>query len=506
MRKNSHLDQALLLNGNEAEDKQTMLKDSVLVKTIAFGLNGFFFAAHLVLNGKLLASYDSENGAGASSLMSTYQSVVIGSSVGFLLGTGLDFGSADGKQDYLTAGHIARTSGVLATSLGGISIALMLATRGLFPVIFNTGVAKIASDFFTGYSVGAIPLLFLIVGPQIAFQAGDWYVPPATMFSVFSVGGIASYLLGFTADLGALGIGLGGSIGSSLTFLTLLKWFTREKYARYQLYSPDKINDFQSKMKSLLSSGWKLSFQRLTEWGNLFIITIIVGAKNNNALTALNAGLLYLILFGTAEQGLAQAAGMIITKNKGAINKAIEEKMNNEIIEYHKDNVKTVVRSNLLGVMLNSVIFGSFYAAREPLTAFFLSSDGDQSLAEDLFTASMLGLIPDALRIIGAGALRGWKDLLYPTIVSFVMMTIVGISVAYGIGDALDQDDGKLMLYIRNISMLVSAAIILKRCHTKIQSDKAELMPYLAIETGFFGNPSQQIQNNPLEESDTLIP
>lgn len=46
----------------------------------------------------------------------------------------------------------------------------------------------------------------------------------------------------------------------------------------------------------------------------------------------------------------------------------------------------------------------------------------------------MLGLIPDALRIISAGALRGWKDLLYPSIVSSIFMTIVGIPAAYGLG------------------------------------------------------------------------
>jgi hypothetical protein len=211
-------DEGLLANtaddGEEKKHGQSSWKDSVVFKTATFGANGLFFAAHLVLNGKYLSSLG-EDGPAASALMSTYQSVILGSGVGALLGTGLDFGSAVGRKDYRSAGNVAKTATILSVGFGGLSASAMFATKGIFPLIFEEGTAKFASDFFVGYAAGSVPLLFLIVGPQIAFIEGDCYVPPASMFSVLSLSGVASYFLGFKADLGALGIGLGGTIGSS---------------------------------------------------------------------------------------------------------------------------------------------------------------------------------------------------------------------------------------------------------------------------------------------------
>jgi hypothetical protein len=59
---NDKTESASLL-AKKANDKKAAASDwknSVLLKTATFGLNGLFFAAHLVLNGKFLASLGSE--------------------------------------------------------------------------------------------------------------------------------------------------------------------------------------------------------------------------------------------------------------------------------------------------------------------------------------------------------------------------------------------------------------------------------------------------------------
>lgn len=499
---------ALLISTQQIEKERTDWKNSTLLKTSAFGLNGFFFATHLVLNGKYLSSLGAE-GSSASALMSTYQSVILGSGVGFLLATGLDFGTAVGKKEYQKAGEIAKTAVILSVVLGILSAAAMFSTRLIFPLLFENKTAQIALDFFTGYAAASLPLLFLIVAPQIAFQEGDWYIPPATMFSVLLISGVASYLLGFKTDLGAFGVGIGGTIGSSLTAAVLLLWSLKNNYSKYVFYSRN-IDHFSEKMKNLLSLGWKLSLQRLTEWGNLLTITTIVGLRSNNDLTALNPAMLYLILFGTAQQGFAQAAGMVIAKNKGAIQKAIEDNDTNSIIRYHQNNIKAIFRSNLFGLSLNSAIAFSFYFARAPLTKFFSSNDCAQpvlNLAENLLWINMLGLVFDACRIIGAGALRGWKDLLYPTVVSFIAMTLVGIPVAFGLGILLG-DATKMMIYMRDFSMLISASFILKRCHHNVKKDETtELQGYIDpqpfFKTGLtlFNKITRKTENNEIDAS-----
>lgn len=459
---------------------QTNWKQSAYLKTIAFWSNGLFFSAHLVLNGKFLTSLGSD-GAAASAIMSTYQSVVLGTGVGFLLGTGLDFGNAVGKKEYVFAGDVAKSATILSALLGSVSALFMFSTKLVFPYMFQSETAQIASDFFMGYAVASIPLLFLIVAPQVAFQENEWYVPPLTMFSVLVLSGTSSYLLGFRANMGAIGIGLGGTIGSFLTTVMIMRLSLQSKYDKY-LFFNNQIDQFKTKLNNLIFSGWKLALQRLTEWGNLLIITILIGTRSNSDLKALNPSMLYLVLFGTAQQGFAQAAGMVISKNKGEITKAINDNNYTSVEINHINNIRTVFHCNLIGLLVNGTLALSFYLAQDSLARYFVSEESDDTLdlSKFLLWVNMLGLIPDGLRIISGGALRGWKDLLYPTVVSFLSMTVVGIPVGYGIG-AIDKSETKIIFYIRNITMLFAGIIILNRCRHNIRKDEHdELNKYIS--------------------------
>lgn len=472
-------------NKDKPADNESTLKNSILLRTGAFGLNGMFFAAHLLLNGKYLSMLGTD-GAAASSLMSTYQSVILGSCVGGLLGTGLDFGKAVGERKYIEAGAVVKTASILALALGGVSASAMMSTRIIFPLLFPEGPAELASDFFTGYAAASWPLLFLIVAPQVAFQEGEWYIPPGSMFAVFTTSGIVSYLLGFQTNLGALGIGLGGTIGSSLSALTIGAWFIKKNYSKYRLYNP-RIENFMPKLKSLLASGWKLSLQRFLEWGNLLAITTIVGFDSSQDLEALNPSMLYLTLFGTTFQGFAAAAGMIIFRNKGAIQKALESHNNIEINGHHKNNIQTLFRSSFFGASLSTVIFATFYLARKPFTELFLSEDVPEDtleLAETLLWINMLGLIPDSCRIITSGALRGWKELLYPTLISFLLMTVIGVPAAYGLS-IFWGDESENMVSIRDITILISTLLIFSRSYINVKKDERELREHIEP-TSFF--------------------
>lgn len=489
--------------------KRQQYKDSILLKTLSFGMSGLFITAHLVLNGKYLSLLGQE-GASASALVTPYESVVMGLGIGFLLGTGLNFGDALGRNAYTEAGDIGKTATVLTLIMGGISASLMLLTKPIFPLLFEKVTAEIASDFFMGYSGSLVSTFLLFTWSQIAFQEGDLYVSPLSMLLLSSFSAAASYCLGFKADKGALGIGLGGTIGSMLSALTIGALFFQKHYKKYRFINCH-IEKFTEKLMALLKSGWKLALQRLSEWGNLFIISTVVGVHSNTDLKALNPSILFLVSLGTILQGFAQSTGMVISKNKGGIKKIINKEINEEnvvvpkknifsmdelsVIENnHKNNIRAIVHSNLLGIALTSTIATTIYFARRPISTFLLSADSSEELvdlAEYLLCWNVLALVPDSLRIIAAGALRGWgqEELLYPTIISLILMTVIGIPLAYGLGD-LFSDEVSMMAYVRLIAIAISSVFIFKRCHSKIKNDEiTQLNEYITspsfFKTGF---------------------
>lgn len=448
---------------------------SILVRTGAFGLNGLFLSAHLATSSKLLSLLEAE-GAAAGSLVSTYQAVIVGSSIGILLSTGLEVGPLIVSKKYHLAGNVVKSAWVLTVGLGGISTLAMVSTRWVFPLLFDPKAAQLASDFYSGYSPVAIPLLMLITGPQVAFQAGDWFIPPAAMFLFTTLGGACGYVLGFNAGLGAKGLGLGYTISGTVVALGVNAWFLRDNYKEFHLYQWP-LEGFTENIKKLLRKGVMLSLQRLTEWGNLMIVTTVIGANSKRGLQASNPGVAYILILATALQGMAQATGMLITKNIGARNEALERHNKQEGKEWHQKNYKILIQANILGMLVSGAIAGSFYFAREPLANFFLSKTAEEEtrkLAQTLLCINMFGLIPDAVRIISAGALRGWEDFLYPIMVSLITMTIVGIPGGFGIGKIFG-DVEEAMFFVRDVSMILAGVMIARRCFQKISTD-AETM------------------------------
>lgn len=454
------------------------MKDSILVKTLSFGLNGLFFSAYIVGNSKLLALLGDEF-AGAAALISPYQSVILGTSVGFVLSTGFEVGTSIGKKKYIKAGDIGKTAWILAISLGAISSLLMLGTGVFFPFLFEKKTAEAAYNFFTGCSIGNIPMLLLVANMQIAFQEGDWYIPPIVALALFVLANACSYFLAFTNSFGAFGVGLGGSIVQWILAASMQIWFLKVRYKKYHFYQLSKIPKFNEKIKTLLNYGWQLSLQRLSEWGNLMLLTTIIGYQNNEALKAAGPSAQYIGLLAASLQGVGQATGMLVARNLGAYDDALKLENISESKGWHKKNISTLLLNNAAGILVSIGIALGFYFASEPLVKFFLADETESAtveLAQTLLCINMLGLIPDAIRIISSGGLRGWKDILYPTIVSLVMMSVIGSILGFGIGksfagDKSYDDQTAWMFYFRDISMFIAASIILNRCRSRILTD-----------------------------------
>src|SRR3989338_3386493 len=463
----------LLANNRPAEGH---CHNPTLVKTLSFGLNSLFLSTHILVNGRLL-SLTGPEGPGAGAIVATYYSVTLGTAVGILLATGLQISPLIGKRKYIKAGQVIRTSWLLTAGLGTAATALMLANRGIFPRMFAPQTAVIAAQFFEGYAGACIPLLMIITNSQIAFAAGDWLIPPISglLFAVMSSG--ISY--GLLNRLGALGIGLGGTLSAATITAATQLWFLRPNYQDYQLYRRN-LPHLLKKIKRFLQQGWRLSFQRLTEWVTLLLIATLLGLNHqSDALTASQPSIQYLALIASTIQGFAQAVGMRISTNRGGIQAAIRQGDKALALELHRSNVRSIILGNIIAASLNTAITFSFYLARGPLVQFFIPESSNTStieLAETLLWINIAGLVSDGLVVVGAGALRGWDDILLPTLYRFIMMIIVGIPTAWGLSEAFGGDNEAIFMFAaRDIAMLLSTALIMYRCVGKIREDKDKI-------------------------------
>jgi len=521
--KNNLILQSAQSTATVASLKSKKIAHSVVVRTISFGLNGVFLASYMAGSGKLLAMLGANDAGGAAALINPFQSAILGIAVGPILAMGLEMSRAAGKNEYIRAGNIIKTGWVAIAGLGTVGSVVMVLTRPIFPHIFASGTSQAAASFFSGCSIGNIPLLMLISDGLVAFEEGDWYVPAAIGALIFSSSLSCSYVLAFPAKLGAFGIGLGSSVGPLLVCGLMRVWFTREYYKKYELYNLSSIPDFRQTMMTILSLGWQLTIQRLTEWVNLFGITTVIGLESDDALRATGPAMQFVGVMAGAMQGIAAITGMLIARNNGARQIELQRcdavdtsvsahdpldissdqpivhmESRQTVLElWNKKNISTIIYCGVVAFGLTGVFCIPAYFARQPLTSFLLAPTINSTtpanstlvtnpiaetnfnvstLAETLLWVNIIGLFPDAARIVLMGALRGWKDILLPTMISFIAMIIIGIPVGWLVGDKFEQNsyDGSKsawMFYTRAITMSLAIFLIGYRCAKQLSND-----------------------------------
>jgi Na+-driven multidrug efflux pump len=234
-------------------------------------------------------------------------------------------------------------------------------------------------------------------------------------------------------------------------------------------------------------SGWKLALQRLTEWGNIFIIVSVVGSLSNVSLAALNPAILAVVAVATFEQGIASAAAIIA---KMHVKSLISTE--SDILQATKEGAaekikKGTINTSIVTGVINFVCIVGFYFARKPITGFLIGVNNSNetmsvsqptnltnssdlySHAEKLLWVNAIGLIPDGIGMVLYGVLRAWGDILWPTLARAISMTAIGVPLAYGLSFAfLDVDIADMMSYVRVATMLVSSVAIALRLNWQL--------------------------------------
>lgn len=453
------------------EQAKTSAKNSVLIKTISFGISGSVIAAHLVGNGKLLSTFGQE-AAAAASVITTLQSLTVGTSLGIQLSTGNQLGAAlaipDKARRERAVAEAIKIGWLNAFLLSAISTAVFSSTPLWIPLIFNDAEkAKAIVDFFQFFAIAPLADIMTMTHGLIIFQVEEnWWLPliSTIIYRLPAIG--FGYLFAKQLEYGVQGLGIGSSIAAWLSFILTQLWFCRNAYQMFELSRLFDITDFRKKYAKFWSDGWKLGLQRITEWGNLFAIAVATNLIHSDALTAENPSIQAMVFFNLFSQGAGQAAMMLATRYVPEMKRQLEGFWNTNDYKAAKryqalqqNNKSLFWTSNIVGLVANIGFAAALYFSKDNVVEYFIpeSSSGEiHNLASIVLQLNALSLLPDSLRIISGGVLRGWGDLLIPTLASLGLMTFIGVPAGGVIGATISK--GIVPLFILRVATIALSA------------------------------------------------
>lgn len=377
-----------------------------------------------------------------------------------------------------------RRSWVIASLLVIPSATLMLTSGAMLRAAgIEDDVAQEVQNYFKGISYGLLPIFLNFCDQQMTLAVGhkQTTLVSGTAYSVMAA------LFGYPLALGsfglpksgAAGIGYGASISGLISFLALRAYFLINKeYAQYGLFQftgflnkQDFIRYVTKDIKQFMEMGVPIGLQNLSEWGNLAVLSMLVGQLGSDVLEATQVSIIPISAFNVLILALTQATGVCVADSFGLAN--------GYLLAGKEDYKKIALRNSkilgytglAIGSVVSLLIAGLFIGIPKQISSLFLSSDNsDSSAAEEdildlagtMLLINGIGLIIDTIRNIAGGGLRGYEDVTFVPIVSFVMMSVLGLTIGGVL--ALEFDKGAESLFItRNIGLFVAAAVILYR-------------------------------------------
>jgi len=469
-----------MINNRETQCLPKSL-NSILIPTISNGVSSALIAFHLIGNNIIMSSFSREAND-ASSIITTFQSFVIGATFGILSSTAVQLGSALAKKDTQKIEAFIKIAWVSSAGLGIFSSLIFLSTKSLMP-LKDKKIASYVSDFFISLAIAPPFYLMSMTNGIIIFQMEkNWQVPMLSAIAYRIPAVIIGYF--FAGSMGIAGLGYGATIAAIISASILQLWFLRDIYREYNLQDVFNIPNFKENFNSFISEGWKLALQRLTEWGNLFAISMIIGYLNKNDLASEAPSIQIMLICNLFSQGIAQAA-MMLLKPIGTELKYLKENLNSEeniskYVSLGRESYNIFLWSNMGGAISNVLFAVACILCKKTFIDYFMKQDATENshlynLADTLILINSLSLIPDAVRQISGGALRGWGDILSPTLANLMIMSGIGIPLGMAAGCLYNSSSPKYTapLFILRIITIILSAIA--NCYLFYQHRKNDL-------------------------------
>lgn len=355
--------------------------------------------------------------------------VISAINIPFVLGIGMTISvsqmvsMAHGRRDSQLVSHYL-FNGFILCSLTAlvISLGLVFGKNILYHLGQDPEVVKLALPFMELLGISMIPMLLFMTLKQ--FTDGLEFTRTAMMLSLGSMP--INIFLNWLLIYGNLGFprmelaGAGWStlITRTITFIILAVIILRHKtFRRYIAVSSSQWKLSWKTMKELLYIGVPSSLQIGMEAGAFAVTGIIIGTMGAVPQAAHQIALSCAAFTFMVSMGLAQAGSIRVSNAFG---------------RHDWPKISLIGKSTLV----TAVLYGTFCAVmfivlRYQLPILFNGNASVVELAALLLLFAAVFQIPDSTQAIGAGLLRGVKDVKVPTYLVAIAYWIIGLPSGY---------------------------------------------------------------------------
>lgn len=330
---------------------------------------------------------------------------------------------AHGKQDENLISHYFY-NGFWLCAVFAVAISLALGFGG--NVLFHLGqdaeVVQLALPFMRLISISLIPMLLFLALKH--FADGLQQTRTAMILSVAAVP--LNVFLNWLLIYGNLGfprlelVGAGwATLLTRVSIFAILAWIIlfHPKFNEYTKIRGEQWKLRGKTLKELLYIGIPSALQLGLEVGAFAVSAIIIGTIDAVSLAAHQIAITLAAMTFMVSAGLSQGASIRTSNALGRGDwRAISE----------------IGKSTLLiSFAFGSLCAVGFVAFRRRLPSIFNEDSSVVALAASLLLFAAIFQISDSLQAIGAGLLRGIKDVRVPTVLITVAYWIVGIPAGY---------------------------------------------------------------------------
>ncbi|MHA7840406.1 MAG: MATE family efflux transporter [Gammaproteobacteria bacterium] len=434
--------------------------------------------AFLKLGDAIVIGQLPKNQALAAPFNFAYFASIVGMTRGMCTAVGPRLARAFGANDNIAISREYGLGWLVSAELTVVSACLLYLSG---PTARLLGISEEVATVVRNYSLAVVPGLIGIHGGTcdqsffVGINQERWMMVLSNTFSLISI--VVGFPIALTTSLGFTGLGLGTSSAALVTLVVGQILLRRKQYKDYYLLTP-RFDAFCKEMGLFLKEATVVGALRSLEWFNwAAIVGMMYLTRNNGAILALQVTLQPVSLWNIFAMGQAFITRLSIAKEAGRLKTQLAKAPESQHIFYeniaHHNMQRLTLFSTCLSMTGATLVGSSMVFFPDSYANVFLS---EGSIDEEvlIYTQAFMlingiGIILDSFRQMGIGMLGGVGDVNIPTLISFISMSLIGLSAGGILTLLLDWGEGWLFI-TRDVGILLASAAVSLRVYSRFKT------------------------------------